>query len=339
MPVTVIVGGQFGSEGKGKVTYFLADKLRAKAVIRVGGPNSGHTIIDQMGNPVIFKQLSAASLLNNVICVISAGSYINLESFFHEINISGLTPDRILIDPNAVVITEKNILTEQKSGLKLSIGSTNSGTGAAVLSRIYRDGDVRLACDEPILKSFVRPVIPILRNILNNNERIIIEGTQGFGLSLLHTPYYPYATSRDTTAAGFVSEVGLSPLDIDDIVMVIRTFPIRVSGNSGPLKDEVTWDYVTKFSNSSKSLIEFTSVTKKQRRIAMFDPEIVRHAIIYNRPTQIVLNHLDYIDSECGITGKLTEKTKKFINAVESEIESKINYVGLGRETILSLEN
>jgi len=65
---------------------------------------------------------------------------------------------------------------------------------------------------------------------------VIIEGTQGFGLSLLHAADYPYVTSRDTTAAAFVSEAGLSPLDVDDIVLVLRAFPIRVGGNSGPFK-------------------------------------------------------------------------------------------------------
>ena len=79
-----------------------------------------------------------------------------------------------------------------------------------------------------------RSARPFLRAALNRKERVIIEGTQGFGLSVLHSPYYPKATSRDTTAAGFVSEAGLSPLDVDDIVLVIRAFPIRVPGNSGP---------------------------------------------------------------------------------------------------------
>ena len=84
-----------------------------------------------------------------------------------------------------------------------------------------------------------------MREHLEAGQRIIIEGTQGFGLSLLHSKYYPFVTSRDTTAAAFVSEAGLSPLDVDDIVLVLRAFPIRVGGNSGPLPNEIDWDTVT----------------------------------------------------------------------------------------------
>jgi adenylosuccinate synthase len=84
---------------------------------------------------------------------------------------------------------------------------------AAVAARVQRLTDLRFAKDEPRLGPFVAPVKPWLRSQLGQGERIIIEGTQGFGLSLLHSEYYPHVTSRDTTAAAFVAEAGLSPLD------------------------------------------------------------------------------------------------------------------------------
>ncbi|HRP18565.1 MAG TPA: adenylosuccinate synthetase, partial [Ginsengibacter sp.] len=201
MPVTVIVGGQFGSEGKGKIAHFLAKEMRASAAIRVGGPNSGHTV--QIDNkPIIFRQLPTASILSGIKCVLPAGSYILPSLLFEEMRATNLSSSRLLIDPNAVVITDENLQEENQSMLRSTIGSTQSGTGAAVLARISRRGHVKLAQDEESLKPFICPVTPFLRERLDKNERVIIEGTQGFGLSVLHTRDYPFATSRDTTAAG-----------------------------------------------------------------------------------------------------------------------------------------
>ena len=76
MPVTVVVGGQFGSEGKGKVAHFFAQQQHASVAVRVGGSNSGHTVLDSSGTPIIFQQLPTAAILPKIQCVISAGSYI-----------------------------------------------------------------------------------------------------------------------------------------------------------------------------------------------------------------------------------------------------------------------
>jgi adenylosuccinate synthase len=334
MPVTVIIGGQFGSEGKGKVSYNLAKDTNAKVAIRVGGPNSGHTVIDSSGRALIFRQLPTPVLLPNTICVIGVGSYINPDILLEEIALTGITEERLLIDPNAVVITNDDEDEEREKSLRQIIGSTLSGTGAAVLRRISRTEDIRFARQDERLKRFVRPVTPFLRNMLSSNERIIIEGTQGFGLSLFHSSYYPFVTSRDTTASAFVSEAGLSPLDVDDIIMVLRSFPIRVSGNSGDLPKEINWEAVTKESGSQTSIIEHTSVTKSVRRVARFDPEVVRDAITVNKPTRIVLNHLDYIDSTCATRQGLTTKTSAFVKEVESLINAPIDFVGFGRDIL-----
>lgn len=331
MPVTVIVGGQFGSEGKGKVAHILAKEMGATVAIRVGGPNSGHTAIGPSGDPVIFKQLPTAALLPDVVCVLPAGSYINPEILREEIRLSGLDSSRLVIAPQAVVITEREIAAEHESNLGRCIGSTQSGTGAAVLARLGRCGGVNFASDHEKLRPYVKPVTPFLRARLSKGERVIIEGTQGFGLSIFHTPQYPYATSRDTTAASFVTEAGLSPLDIDDVVMVIRAFPIRVPGNSGPLPAEMTWDELTQNSRSPEPLSEFTSVTRQKRRVAKFDPDIVLRAIEHNQPTRIILNHLDYVDAECTALNQVTPKAKAFLESVQRSIGRPIDYIGYGR--------
>lgn len=336
MPVTVIVGGQFGSEGKGKVAHFLAKEMGATVAIRVGGPNSGHTVIDQGGRPIIFKQLPTAALLPNVHCVLPAGSYIRIEILLEEIRIAGLNGERLLIDPNAVVITKRELSDERESSLRSLIGSTQSGTGSAVIARAARIGAVKLARDEEILRPFVRPAIPFFRERLNQRERLIIEGTQGFGLSLLHSPHYPFATSRDTSASSFVAEAGLSPLDVDDVVLVIRAFPIRVPGRSGPLPNEISWSDLTTAANSQRPILETTSVTRAVRRVAKFDPEIVRAAIACNRPTRIVLNHVDYVDFNCHDGCHVTPRAKLFGREVQSEIGHHIEYIGTGPATLVS---
>lgn len=335
MPVTVIVGGQFGGEGKGKVAYLLAQETNAHIAVRVGGTNSGHTVIDLSGTPVILKQLPTAALLPNVTCILGAGSYINPDILLEEISRTGLAQDRLFIDPNAMIISEQERKEDESSSLRKSIGSTLSGTGSAVRRRISRESMVLLAKYEKRLKQFIKPVVPYLRDNLSAGERIIIEGTQGFGLSLLHSSDYPYVTSRDTTAAAFVSEAGLSPLDVDDIVLVLRAFPIRVGGNSGPLPNEIDWDTVTKESKNNEPILEYTSVTKTVRRVARFDPNIVCQAIMVNQPTRIVLNHLDYIDTSCKHVNKLTDKASEFVNEIELLIEKKIDYMGFGPASLV----
>ena len=72
---------------------------------------------------------------------------------------------------------------------------------------------------------------------MDSGKKVLVEGTQGSGLSVYHSTFYPKATSRDTNAAGFISEVGLSPRLVSEIVLVFRTFPIRVAGvQAGPLR-------------------------------------------------------------------------------------------------------
>ena len=332
MGITIIVGGQYGSEGKGKVAHWYANKISADAVIRVGGINSGHTVVDPYGKVNIFRILPTSAIDNTRKCVLPAGSYIDVDLLFKEIAQSKISYENILIDPKAVIITNNHIRSEKKGSLETAIGSTTSGTGAAVSMRVNRSPDLIFAKDIPALSKFICDTTTYLRKELNDGKEIVIEGTQGFGLSNIHTPYYPYATSRDTTAAGFLSETGLSPLDVTNIIMVIRAFPIRVAGNSGPLSEEITWDDITTCSNSSSPIREYTSVTKHLRRVARFNPQIVKKAIEVNKPSIIVLNHLDYIGEQGNLS--IGSNRQSFVMHVESDIEQKIDYVGLDNRSV-----
>jgi len=323
---------QPGSEGKGKVAHYLAHEMKAKFAVRCGGPNSGHTVIDEQGKARIFQQLPTAAILPDVKLAICSGSYIDLDILLREINETNVDVGRLFIDPDAVIITEKLKQREAESGLIARIGSTGSGTGAAVAARVNREKTLLFAKNIPELKPFITDVPEILRNALDQQNRIIIEGTQGFGLSPLHARHYPYATSRDTTAAAFLAETGLSPLDVDDVVLTIRAFPIRVAGNSGPLVDEIDWQTVTVEGGHSQQIEERTSVTKTVRRVARFSADVVLQAIAVNKPTKIVLNHLDYICSS-NISNKEII-IKKFVSEIETLIKRKIKYLGFGQNII-----
>lgn len=334
MPVTVVIGGQFGSEGKGKVAHYLAKEMNATFAVRCGGANSGHTVIDEYGHRHIFRHLPTAAILPDIKLVISAGSYINEDVLLKEIEQYKIMPERLYIDPKAVIITDECVQREQQSGLVQHIGSTGSGTGAAVVSRIQRQEDVVFAKNSRKLQQYVqqRNVSGILRKALHQQERIILEGTQGFGLSVLHSPYYPKVTSRDTTAAAFIAEAGLSPRDVDDIVMVIRAFPIRVAGDSGPLPEEITWAQLESEGKHPHKIEEVTSVTQKLRRIARFDANIVLSAIETNVPTRIVLNHVDYYKYNiCSDTNLL----KTYIDNISKSIKQDIDFIGLSPSLLL----
>lgn len=336
MPVSIIVGGQYGSEGKGKVAYEWAKKMHAVAAVRVGGTNSGHTVC--IGKKeYIFCNLPTASLLEGTNVVLPAGSYIDLDILRYEIELSKIERKLIKIDPNAVIIQSGYKELEKQSRLRETIGSTLSGTGAAVMARVCRNrqNPVVMAKDVEELKEFLTDTKSYLRGLLNEGKEIVIEGTQGFGLSNYHAKTYPYVTSRDTTAAAFLSEVGLSPFDVGHVVMVIRSYPIRVAGDSGPLTSEISWETVTQESGADEDIIERTSVTRNVRRVARFSPEIVCESLLTNRPDIVVLNHVDYIDYKNRNNNILSDKQLAFVEKIENEIHHKIQYVGNGRMGII----
>ena len=332
MPVSIVVGGQFGSEGKGKVSLELVRRFKPSSVtvIRVGGPNSGHTGYSKCGKRFALRQLPAGCIDRNVDVVFPAGSYIDVEVLFAEIRQLDYPISRIFISPFANLITDEQRYWESCGKLVQSIGSTGSGVGAAVMASVARgaenfDLSACHAQDNALLNDYVVDTNDFVRSKLEKQERVIIEGSQGYGLSLLDGGFWPKATSRNTTASAALAEAGLSPVDVDKIYLVIRSYPIRVAGDSGPLKNEIQWSDITRRNNQLGEIEEFTTVTRKVRRVGEFDASIVRRAISSNNPTDIVLNHLDYISMEPFAS----PEHKAFIRSVEKAIGKTISFVGL----------
>ena len=104
----------------------------------------------------------------------------------------------------------------------------------------YKDGKgLFLASDVPDLQPYIGSARKILAEAGVKRHRILLEGTQGTSLSL-HHGRYPHVTTRDTTVSGCLADAGISPSNVRKIIMVCRTFPIRVGGPSGPMDYEVT---------------------------------------------------------------------------------------------------
>lgn len=333
MPVSIVVGGQYGSEGKGKVALELARRLDAVAVVRVGGTNSGHTGIDPEGRRWALRQLPVSVLAPNTVAVLPPGALVDPDIFLDEVRSLGLGPDRVYVSPAASLIMAEDKVAESRGGLMDRIGSTGSGSGAALARRMMARGQsTMLAGDHGALWPYLKDTETFLADLVDRGARIVIEGSQGFGLSLLHGDY-PFTTTRDTTAVAFAAEAGLSAFDIDDVTLVVRSYPIRVAGNSGPLPDEITWSEIANQAGLPADYLELTTATKKVRRVGRFEPGIVRRAIRMNRPTRIVLNHLDYV----GADGPSSSKVVDFIErTVEGPIGRKIDLLGFGPDNLVA---
>jgi adenylosuccinate synthase len=332
MPVTIVVGGQYGSEGKGKTTALLASRVQSPWLVRCGGPNSGHTVTIA-GEDIILRQIPCCSEPARAHFCIAAGCVVDEPLLLRELDLLGIDRARVIVDPRAVLVTDED---REKEAKELSgIASTCSGTGAALVRRMSRRNGVQLAGDSAAIaaRCRVETVATILHQIVATGGQVIVEGTQGFSLSLLHGPDYPFVTSRDTTAAGFAMEVGLSPRLIDEVVMVVRTFPIRVGGTSGPFANEISWEQIGMLSGAPNPIPEYTSVTKRLRRVAHFDLEAVKFACGYNCPTTLALmgiDRLDYKNLHAPSWDELTSSAKEFVLNIEAATGVPVTIIGNG---------
>lgn len=349
---TVVVGGQYGSEGKGKVVSELISgrfKKVAVAAVRPGGPNSGHTAHPKGKEPIILKQLPSGCVFVNGAGFIPAGAVVDTKLLEHEIGVVGLLPYQITVDPRAVQLKPLDKATETATVQQIS--GTGSGNGSALIRRMSR---LYPHCtmdryDPPYQKPFtVQKVAPILHDVLDNHhfaQTIVIEGNQGFGLSLLHGPSYPFTTSRDVTAAAFASECGLAPSDVSNVVLTIRTFPIRV-GNAGPkgsgfLKAEMSWEEVAKAGGWPEATPEYTSVTNRLRRVGAFDLKMVQDAVRYNGATEIAVMGIDRLNAEdrgCTESSKLSEKSLDWLNELMDRTGVPVTMIGTAPDVIVDLQ-
>lgn len=284
--VHVVVGGQFGSEGKGHFVAELTNKIvQEKAihpmVIRTGGPNAGHTVYGEDGQEWKLRMIPTAAVADpHAIVCLAAGCEIDVEVLNQEIYLletHGIPVlDRLTVDSQCTLIESHHVAREQHhnpSGDALSlvkrIGSTGKGIGAARAARIMREAGLYGGSGD---------VAAAARSALSSGTPVILEATQGYGLGL-HAGYYPKCTSRDVTGVDVMAEAGISPwqkgVEFVVVWVVFRPFPIRVAGDSGPLHKETTWEKLDLDP-------EFTTVTQKKRRVGMWDADLAQRAMLAN---------------------------------------------------------
>jgi adenylosuccinate synthase len=331
MSLWVVVGGQFGSEGKGKIAACITQREQIDICIRCGGPNSGHSFVAENGVKYLVRQVPTGFVRPGTRLFIPAGALIDLEVLKSEIESLNLFP-RVSVDRNAMIIEDMDRKNEADLKLQERLSSTLCGVGSAAARRALRGTGVRLAQDVAPQVSWLAPLLTDVSEQVNlaldRGRKVLVEGTQGFGLSLYHTQEYPKATCRDTTAAGFLSEVGLSPRLVSEIVIVFRTFPIRVAGpQAGRLRQEISWEQLQEESGYPHPIQEITSVTQKVRRIGRFDWDLAAAAVRVNRPTKLAINGLDYLSyKNAGVTrlDQLDEKALAFMGRATRELKSPV---------------
>lgn len=335
--VDVIVGGQYGSEGKGHVVSHIAREY--DVLLRVGGPNAGHTVLDPKTNEkVSFYHLPSGALHAPAAkLVLGPGACINPVVLAKEAeHIGGLDQlaERLFIDPQANIITDGDIADE--AGLVRGIGSTGQGVGYATAKKIVDRGTRKLARDHEAFKPFLFPTLELLDSSYGAGERILLEGTQGTGLSL-HHGHYPYVTSRDTAASGTAGEAGIAPRRIRRSIVVIRTNPIRVQspqdGTSGPIGRELSWEDVAERAGVDPRDLrkrEMTTTTKRLRRVAEFGWADLRRACLLNSPTDLALTFVDYItpqNADARRFVQLSPQTIEFITEIERVARAPVSLI------------
>ena len=350
--LTVLVGGQYGSEGKGAIAAHVANDYNVH--IRVGSPNAGHTIY-WAGQKHVMQSIPCGWINPEAKIIIGRGALLNMKQFMKElVHILQYYPhflERLYIDSEAGILDEK--FHEQEGGVNgemhRRIGSTGEGVGPARIARISRDpSNFRQFKDiagEYGLESCIAHNTPeFIADMQDSGYNIMIEGTQGSALSLLHS-HWPYCTSIDTNAAGIISEVGIAPTRVTDVLMVCRTYPIRVAGNSGPMQNEITWDELNRRITEAGGIPinpEKTTVTKKTRRIAEWDDKLFETALILNCPTEIAITFADYIDpSLFGCDDVRTVKNSRALHEFLTNhvyYGGRIKYIGTGPKTVVTME-
>ena len=322
MPTTVVVGGFFGDEGKGKIISHLALKDNPKIVVRGGaGPNAGHTIKD--GEKIYKVRMLPSGFLNkNAKVMIGPGVVVNpkiLEKEIQEFGAAG----RAFIDKKCGIIEETHRILDSKGDLKEKIGSTGSGTGPANAERAMRT--LKLAMDIDSLSSYVVDVPDLINSSIKAKDNVLVEGTQGTFLSLWHGTY-PFVTSKDVTASGICADIGLGPKNVDEVIVVFKSYVTRVG--TGPLENELNPE-----ETQNKGWSEFGTVTGRPRRAAEFDFELAKRAVMLNSATQIAITKLDILFPECAGKTSLedvSDKAKFFIKKIEDELKVPVTLIGTG---------
>lgn len=312
----VVIGAQWGDEGKGKIVDYLAEN--AKYVVRyAGGPNAGHTIVVD-GKQFALHQVPSGILYPEKSVFLGAGMVIDPEAFFAELQMlkdNGINWEgRVFISDRAHIILPRyrQMDKDRDAARKRPIGTTGRGIGIAYAEKAERDG-LRLADldwsekmgefdgeDKAFLDKYKDKLLSMRVDLTEKmyefkKDNILFEGAQGAMLDI-DSGTYPYVSSGASCAAGAATGCGIGPHDINKILGVFKAYETRV-GN-GPMP--------TEFNNDSEGELckyvrdtgrEYGVTTGRARRCGYLDLVALRYACRVNSIDSLVLTHLDIYDT------------------------------------------
>lgn len=311
----VVMGAQWGDEGKGKIVDYLAEE--AKYVCRfAGGANAGHTIVVD-GKKYALHQVPSGILYPNKTVFLGSGMVIDPEALFNELQMlsdSGINWEgRVFISDRAHLVLPgyREMDKQRDAARKRPIGTTGRGIGTTYSQKSERDG-IRLAdldweekmadldqADKDFLAPYMDRLLSMRIDIAAKmweirNEKVLFEGAQGAMLDL-DSGTYPYVSSGASCSAGASTGSGIGPRALDKIYGVFKAYQTRV-GN-GPMP--------TEFNNESEGELceyvrntgnEFGVTTGRARRCGYLDLVALRYACHVNSIDSLVLTHLDVYD-------------------------------------------
>jgi len=325
MPCTVIVGAFWGDEGKGKIISYLALKDKLDFCVRTGSVNAAHTVWIA-GRRYALHMVPAAFVYEKCRLLIGAGANVHVGKFLEEIELTKVN-DRVRVDNQASIIEEKHSIQDKTSAHLKGIGTTGWGVGPAIEERVRRTA--KTAKEIPELQPYLADVATEINEAMDTGKRVLLEGTQGFMLSLYHGTY-PYVTGRDTGAAAICSEAGVGPTRVNDVLIVLKSFITRVGG--GPLPRELTKEEAMR-----RGWFETAAGTGRDRRSAPFDFELAKKVAKINGATQAAVTKIDVLFPKCRgaqAFDDLPAEAKEFIKEIEEKTGVPVVLIGTGPEAL-----
>ena len=313
----VVIGAQWGDEGKGKIVDYLAEQTRV--VVRYsGGANAGHTIVK--GEDTYKLHLVPSGILyENTTVVLGTGMVIDPMALFEELDTltaQGVSWEgRVLVSDRAHLVLPSYREIDRKQDLERSqpLGTTGRGIGVAYAMKASRDG-VRISdAEEPsVLKGLdavsreylethierLRPMVVDLVDFIahtSSEDRILFEGAQGALLDL-DQGTYPYVSSGYAAAAGASLGGGIGPRQIDRIIGVFKAYSTRVGNGPFPTEFRATDD------SGLEELVrevgrEYGVTTGRPRRCGYLDLVALKYIVRANGIDALALTHLDVYDT------------------------------------------
>jgi adenylosuccinate synthase len=327
LPCSIIVGAFWGDEGKGKIISYLALKDNLDFCVRTGSVNAAHTVWHG-GKKYALHMVPAAFINPKTRLLIAAGANVHVGQFFKEMELTQANPKLMGIDQNASIIEQKHSDQDKASSVNKGIGTTGWGVGPAIEERARRTA--KLARDMPELKPYLCDQIGEVNDGLDAGKSVLLEGTQGFMLSLFLSGGYPYVTSRDTGASAIASEAGVGPTRVDDVIIVFKSFITRVG--AGTLPGEIS-----KEEAQQRGWFEVAAGTGRDRRSAPFNFDLAKKTAKINGATKAAMTKLDILYPSCRGARKfddLPKEAKEFVREVETRTGIPVAFIGTGPEAL-----